>query len=301
MSHVCVYCKAKKYTFESDGLCCSAGKIKLPLPSDPPQPLKNLLSGNSKMSKSFFKHIRHYNSAFQMTSFGVSKLALQPGFMSTFRIQGQVCHRIGSLIPETGKKPEFLQIYFVGSTEKECDIRCDITSDLDKDVVRDLQNMLHRENDLIKVFKTAIEHKNNTSNLKVVINSEKRPVGEHSRRYNQPTCKDVAVVLIDEGHGPRDIVVNLRGEGLKSVSESHRSYDSLQYPLIIWQGQDGYHFNIPQVFPSTGLPNFAKKVSCSDFYAYMIMIREGTTNYLLQYRELFLQFLVAMYAKELKE
>ena len=29
----------------------------------------------------------------------------------------------------------------------------------------------------------------------------------------------------------------------------------------------------------------------------MIMIREGTTNYLLQYRELFLQFLVDMYAK----
>ena len=69
-----------------------------------------------------------------------------------------------------------------------------------------------------------------------------------------------------------------------------------QYPLILWQGQDGYHFNIPQIKPgSTTTSN--KKVSCNDFYAYMLMIRRDNPNHLLQCRDLFHQFLVDMYAK----
>ena len=159
MSHTCVFCRALKYAFESDGMCCSSGKVNLPLLEPPPEPVNALITGKSKKSQNFLKQIRQYNSAFQMTSFGVSKLALQPGFMSTFRIQGQVCHRMGSLLPDTNQTPKFLQIYFVGGSEQERDIRCDTISDLDKDVVLDLQNMLHAKNHLVKSFKTAIEYK----------------------------------------------------------------------------------------------------------------------------------------------
>lgn len=28
------------------------------------------------------------------------------------------------------------------------------------------------------------------------------------------------------------------------MSETHRSYDALQYPIFFWQGEDGYHFSI---------------------------------------------------------
>ena len=297
MSRVCPYCKALKYAFESDGMCCSAGKVRVPLLEPPPKPIKDLLSGKSPKSNSFLKHIRQYNSAFQMTSFGVSKMAIQTGFMSTFRIQGQVSHYIGSLLPESNEKPKFLQIYFVGNSDQECGFRCDTISGVDRDVIMDIQHMLHAKNHLVQSFKTAIEHEQRRPNMKVVINADKRPAGEHVRRYNAPNTNDVAVVLIDEGHNHRDIALKVRSAGVKTVSETHRWYDSLQYPLIFCEGQDGYHFNIPQVNPKTGFPNLSKKVSCNDFYASMIMVKEGCQNFLLLYRELFLQFLVDMYAK----
>lgn len=43
-----------------------------------------------------------------------------------------------------------------------------------------------------------------------------------------------------------------RDSRLKRVSETHRTYDALQYPLIFWQGEDGYHFNIKMVNQETG-------------------------------------------------
>ena len=222
MSQICVFCKALKYAFESDGMCCSSGKVKLPLLEPPPDPLNALLTGKSKNSQKFLKQTRQYNSAFQMTSFGVSKIALQPGFMSTFKIQGQVCHRMGSLLPDSNQAPKFLQIYFVGGSDQERDIRCDIISDLDKDVVMSLQTMLHAKNHLLKTFKTAIEYKQSRPNLKVVISADKKPTGEHPGRYNAPTTSDVASVTIDECHSKRDIVIQLRGEGLQTISETNR-------------------------------------------------------------------------------
>ena len=41
----------------------------------------------------------------------------------------------------------------------------------------------------------------------------------------------------------------------------------------------------------------SKKVPCNDFYAYRVLVRDGVSNHLLQYRQLFLQFLVDMFVK----
>jgi hypothetical protein len=54
-----------------------------------------------------------------MTSFGCTKEIREKGFMPTFKIQGQVYHRIGSLMPVEDEEPKFLQLYFVGSGEKK--------------------------------------------------------------------------------------------------------------------------------------------------------------------------------------
>jgi hypothetical protein len=73
--------------------------------------LKTLVSGQTAESKHFLANIRKYNSCFQMTSFGASKEMVEPGFMPTFKIQGQVYHRIGSMQPLPGEEPKFFQIY----------------------------------------------------------------------------------------------------------------------------------------------------------------------------------------------
>ena len=58
-----------------------------------------------------------------MTSFG-GKQITQDGFMPTFKVQGQIYHLVESLLPETGQKPQFLQIYFVGKDKREANLRC---------------------------------------------------------------------------------------------------------------------------------------------------------------------------------
>ena len=116
MSKVCNYCRAKKLDNEPPGVCCSNGKVQLATFQEPPQPLKNLLTGSTFDSKHFLQHIQKYNSAFQMTSFG-AKFVTQGGFMPTFKVQGQVYHRIGSLLPEENENCQFLQIYFMGNQE----------------------------------------------------------------------------------------------------------------------------------------------------------------------------------------
>ncbi|GBP09456.1 hypothetical protein EVAR_91551_1 [Eumeta japonica] len=68
----------------------------------------------------------------------------------------------------------------------------------------------------------------------------------HPGRYNAPAVNEVAVLLVDEEKGPRDIVLHGRDGQLKRVSELHRSYDPLQYPLMFVKGEDGYYLTIPQ-------------------------------------------------------
>lgn len=70
----------------------------------------------------------------------------------------------------------------------------------------------------------------------------------------------------------------------------------IQYPLIFWQGTDGYHFLLRQTHLNTGL-NTNKKISVMDFYEYRIMIKSNSYKYLLRFKQLLNQFLVDMHAK----
>ena len=76
-------------------MCCSVRKVSLPPLLPPPQLLLNILTVNTYESLRFRKHIRKYNSAFQMTSFGADRKLFEQGFMPTIKIQGQVYHCIG--------------------------------------------------------------------------------------------------------------------------------------------------------------------------------------------------------------
>lgn len=98
-------------------------------------------------------------------------------------------------------------------------------------------------------------------------------------------------------YGSRDIVLHTRKDTLSRVPDTHKFYDALQYPLIFWKGQEGYHFEIWQCNPITEQPLPNKKVSCMDFYAYHMMLRPNSFNVLLRFKQLFHQFLVDVYVK----
>jgi len=65
---------------------------------------------------------------------------------------------------------------------------------------------------------------------------------------------------------------------------------------VIWQGEDGYHFELKEINQKTGALTL-KKISAMNFYKYGIVIRENPENHLLQYDQLFNQFIVDAFVK----
>jgi len=81
----------------------------------------------------------------------------EPGYQTTFKIQGQVYHRIGLLLPRDDKS-SYLQIYFIGDDEIQSKQRCDVIPNVNANIIESIQNFLHEHNELIKIFKSALEN-----------------------------------------------------------------------------------------------------------------------------------------------
>lgn len=255
MDVVCAHCNALKFKNETPGMCCSNGKIELPLLQSPPEPLLSLISGTHVDSAHFLRKLRIYNSSFLMTSFGATKIHYD-NFMPTFRIQGQIYHRIGSLLPLPNAEHKFLQIYFMGDSNDNDQVqqRRKNNTGTKQHIVAELQVMLHDNNQLVQLFKQAKDLlQNRMDDHRIAIHADRTPVGQHHGRYNAPTINEVAILMVGQQVGHRDIVVHRRNEneGLQRISETHRSYDALQYPIMFPYGEDGYHFEMRQINPTT--------------------------------------------------
>ena len=132
---------------------CVVGKIKLPHLEEPPEPLKTLLAGYTVESKHFLSNIRKYNSCFQMTLFAAEIITAQ--FMPTFKVKGQIYHKVGSLLPFPDGPHKFLQMYFIGDNNDELKARCGISTGIKRSIVAQLQELLYTKNNLVHLFKTA--------------------------------------------------------------------------------------------------------------------------------------------------
>ncbi|GBP26994.1 hypothetical protein EVAR_95780_1 [Eumeta japonica] len=184
----------------------------------------------------------------------------------------------------------------MGDEENEADRRCQNIQGIERDTVLKIQRMLHEHNRLINTFKTALERMPG-EDYRLVMHPDRTPSGEHERRYNAPLINEVAAMVTGEQFASRDIVLQARDDTLTRVPDTHKFYDALQYPIIFSKGQEGYHFQVPQINPVTGLPLHNKKVSCMDFYAYNMMIRENNFNIVQRCKQLANQFYVDMYVK----
>lgn len=206
-------------------------KVKLQELQTPPEPLAALMAGENAQSKHFLANIRKYNSCFQMTSFGATNIVREGNYMPTFKVQGQMYHRAGSLLPVPDEDYKFLQIYFMGDANDQVDQRCRFNTGTRREIVAELQQFFERNNELIRLLKTAIDRMP-ADDYTVVIRADKTPIGQHERRYNAPTIDEVAIVIVGDEFNSRDIVLHRRNDQVNRVSETHRSYDALQYPII---------------------------------------------------------------------
>lgn len=212
-----------------------------------------------------------------MTSFGASKICDLSSdgrnFETTFKIQGQVYHKIGSLMPMPNEDPKFLQIYFMGSCEERVTTRCQynfIEQAEERAIVVLLEIFLENRNHLFKRVSPQLKN----DNYQIVIKADKVPSGEHAGRFNAPTVDEVAIIMVGDPVDNRSIKITHRDNTVSRISDIHRLYDALQYPLIFWQGQDEYHINIKQCDPING-NELSKKVSSMNYYAHRLMIRHN--------------------------
>ena len=107
--------------------------------------------------------------------------------------------------------------------------------------------------------------------FQMVIHADRRPEGEHLRRYNAPESSEVAALIPgDQGDRAtrRDIVLRRRAERnpnvnkvLDKTSITHRSYDPLSYPLLLPWGSDEWFIERRRRAEANA------KMTCLDYYA----------------------------------
>jgi hypothetical protein len=95
------------------------------------------------------------------------------------QIQGQIYHRAGSLLPMPDSDYKFLQIYFMGNSQQEINLRCAHNNSVKRSIVEQLQNLFHEHNQLIILFKSAMDMMPSDDH-KIVIRADKTPVGQHA-------------------------------------------------------------------------------------------------------------------------
>lgn len=144
----------------------------------------------------------------------------------------------------------------MGNPNDEVDTRfaigSNIGSNIRREIVFQLRDLLHEHNELVNLFKIALDRMP-SDDYKIIIRPDKMPQGEHPRRFNAPVIDEVSIVMVGEVFQSRDIVLHRRNNQLLRVSETHRCYDALQYPLLFCRGEDGYHLQLKMVNPITGM------------------------------------------------
>ena len=108
------------------------------------------MRGTNSDGRHYLANIRKYNG------FGCNEI-LMAGFNPSFRIQGQVYHLIGCIVPTASESPKFAQIYFIDDREAEVATRSAIVNGLKPDIIRSINELLHDSNHYVEVFKVAKE------------------------------------------------------------------------------------------------------------------------------------------------
>ena len=150
---ICSYCHAlhfhcekltsSRVNYPRFGMYCLQGQIQLP----PFQPLTgilyNYLTGDDYFSKEFCNNIQQYNAAFAMTSVGIklhNSVTRQLG-PYCFKIQRELHHFTGALLPHADQTPIYAQIYILDTAE-QLNVRRANNNNLDPIVIDSLQTML---------------------------------------------------------------------------------------------------------------------------------------------------------------
>ncbi|GKD42147.1 DNA helicase, partial [Tanacetum coccineum] len=153
-----------------------------------------------------------------------------------FKVSGQVYHWIGSLCPPMGEPPRFLQLY-IHDTDHELENRMHHfggldNSNLDPEIVQGLIHFLDTHNELVQLFRTARDRcrKIDIPEFKIRLYNV-----NGARGYEILASNTLGAIVFYNGLTSSmefDVIIEHRGRPPKRINKLHRSYMSLQFPLL---------------------------------------------------------------------
>ena len=291
MDKECSNCGAFKFKRETDGFCCSSGKV-LPNPFPrPPEDLQKLWTSNGRDGNLLKKYSRDINNAVALSSIQVSEKRFQ-NFNPSVIFQGQVKHRTGPLLPAEGETPRFSQLYCLDSRLESSQrfenmVLPANTPKRDKNDLKVLldtvQRNIHKYNPFVQDVLMILEIPDEElENGKIVISASEKPVDEHARRYNRPTnLQEVSIVTNEARH---DLVLHKRGGGLQFISDLNPKGMPFHFTLLFPLGTSGWN---PKELHSIG----RRRITTREFYCFHLQIRDNANqNYLHRAQRLFQEF-----------
>jgi hypothetical protein len=197
-------------------------------------------------AKDFRQHIRSYNNALAFMSVGANldtSVAQRGNY--TYRLRGELYHRMGSLLPQLGEAPKFAQLY-INDPHAKLDGRMGNFGDLNRDTLQSLQTMLHACNPYASIYQMAAERlQSGAIELSIRLVNDRRI---DLRHYNAPTINEVGALMVggdvDEANAHNIIIRSTNGY-FHRVSPLHSAYAPLHYVLLFPDGRNGWHDSIP--------------------------------------------------------
>ena len=117
---------------------------------------------------------------------------------------------------------------------------------LDENTVLALQDMLRVHNPYAAVYRMAKERLDTEEHISLCLKTIDTPHLDQ-RRYNHPTVSEIAVIMVGTGEeaiAPRDLLIQARDGGMRTISSLRSCYSPLRYPLLFPYGEQGWHLNI---------------------------------------------------------
>jgi hypothetical protein len=287
MDKMCQSCGALHWASEEVerggfGTCCHHGKTIIPLLQAPPDPLRYLFTSLDSQAREFRANIWRYSLPFQFTSMAIEKVDESVNrssfgsstFRPVFRIQGELFHRHGSLLPAPGADALFAQVYTYNPDEA-LQIRQTRTGLRDETVAL-LHSIITKFNSYAGIYHMAgaiIRQYPQPEDMNIIL---RVTPGANAHTHNLPMSSEVAVLLPTNGDigGYRDIILHGREGPLERISELHASYDPLQYPLFFPQGQDGWHLETQSTV--------GRKVTLQEYTAFRLFPRRHEFSTILR-------------------
>ncbi|PWA52557.1 hypothetical protein CTI12_AA452770 [Artemisia annua] len=145
----------------------------------------------------------------------------------------------------------------------------------DPEIVEGLIHFLDAHNELVQIFRTARDKcaEADVPEFKIRLYS-----GEGPRGYEPPSSNTLGAIVFDRGpesESNYDVILEYRDGPLKRISKLHKSYMSLQFPLIFIYGQPGFHTKL--MLRTANPDDEPKRVSMNAFYTYQLHPKHDST------------------------